>query len=78
MRQVKGSMMKSFIRPARANKTGIYQESLTDEWKKSLIERIIYRSSIGCSDYPQALWCLFLGKATLEINPQMGKRVSKE
>lgn len=40
MKQVKGSMMKSFIRPARANKTGIYQEILTDASQKLLKERI--------------------------------------
>ncbi|MBN1801869.1 MAG: hypothetical protein JW891_10205 [Candidatus Lokiarchaeota archaeon] len=40
MKQVKGSMMKSFIRPARANKSGIYQEILTVSGQKLLKERI--------------------------------------
>ncbi len=40
MKSVKGSMMKSFIKPARANKSGIYQEILTDAGQKLLNERI--------------------------------------
>jgi len=38
----------------------------------------ICRSSMKCKDYPIELGCLFLGEATLGINPQLGKRVSKE
>ena len=38
----------------------------------------ICRSSMECKDYPIELGCLFLGEATLGINPQLGKRVSEE
>ncbi len=38
----------------------------------------ICRSSMECKDYPIELGCLFLGEATLGINPQLGKQVSKE
>jgi ferredoxin len=38
----------------------------------------ICRSSMGCKDYPIDLGCLFLGDAVLNINPQLGRLVSKE
>ncbi len=38
----------------------------------------ICRSSVQCKDYPIKLGCLFLGEATLGINPQLGRRVTKE
>ncbi|MFX1523536.1 MAG: DUF362 domain-containing protein [Promethearchaeota archaeon] len=38
----------------------------------------ICRSSMDCKDYPQDLGCLFLGDAVLDINPQLGRQVSKE
>ncbi|MFW9781057.1 MAG: DUF362 domain-containing protein [Candidatus Heimdallarchaeota archaeon] len=38
----------------------------------------ICRESMQCNDYPRSLGCLFLGKAVLGINPQLGRRVSKE
>ncbi|UCC18169.1 MAG: 4Fe-4S binding protein [Promethearchaeota archaeon] len=38
----------------------------------------ICRSSMGCKDYPADLGCLFLGDAVLNINPQLGKLVTKE
>ncbi|MFW9820943.1 MAG: DUF362 domain-containing protein [Candidatus Thorarchaeota archaeon] len=38
----------------------------------------ICRESMQCSDYPVELGCLFLGKAVLGINPQLGRVVTKE
>jgi ferredoxin len=38
----------------------------------------ICRSSMNCQDYPVDLGCLFLGDAVLNINPQLGRLVSKE
>ncbi len=38
----------------------------------------ICRSSMTCEDYPIELGCLFLGEAVLDINPQLGKLVTKE
>jgi ferredoxin len=38
----------------------------------------ICRKSMECKDYPIDLGCLFLGEATLGINPQLGRRVTKE
>lgn len=38
----------------------------------------ICRDSMKCKDYPIDLGCLFLGKSVLEINPQLGRLVSKE
>ena len=38
----------------------------------------ICRDSMQCEDYPIKLGCLFLGEATLGINPQLGRRVTKE
>ncbi len=38
----------------------------------------ICRESMHCQDYPIELGCLFLGKSVLEINPKLGKLVSKE
>jgi len=36
------------------------------------------RFSNQCQDYPIELGCLFLGEAALEINPELGRRVTKE
>ncbi len=38
----------------------------------------ICRLSEKCKHYPIELGCLFLGEAVLGINPQMGRRVTKE
>lgn len=43
-----------------------------------IMDFCICRSSMECKDYPINYGCLFLGEATLGINPQLGKRVSKE
>ena len=38
----------------------------------------ICRESMQCKDYPINLGCLFLGEAAQGINPQLGRRVTKE
>jgi ferredoxin len=38
----------------------------------------ICRDANRCEDYPIDLGCLFLGEAALGINPQLGRRVTKE
>jgi len=38
----------------------------------------ICRDSMKCKDYPINLGCLFLGEAVMGINPQLGRRVTKE
>ncbi len=38
----------------------------------------ICRSSMNCKDYPIDLGCLFLGDAVLDINPRLGKLVTRE
>ena len=38
----------------------------------------ICRSSMKCKDYPIDLGCLFIGDAVLDINPQLGRLVSKK
>jgi ferredoxin len=38
----------------------------------------ICRESMQCKNYPIELGCLFLGEAVLGINPQLGRRVTKE
>ncbi|MFX1278128.1 MAG: DUF362 domain-containing protein [Promethearchaeota archaeon] len=43
-----------------------------------IMDFCICRSSMDCQDYPQELGCLFLGDSVLDINPQLGRLVSKE
>lgn len=38
----------------------------------------ICRDSAECTDYPIDLGCLFLGEAALQINPELGRKVTKE
>jgi ferredoxin len=38
----------------------------------------ICRASMKCQNYPIDLGCLFLGEAVLNINPELGRLVSKE
>ncbi len=38
----------------------------------------ICRDSMHCKDYPIHYGCLFLGQAAMGINPQLGRRVSRE
>jgi ferredoxin len=38
----------------------------------------ICRDASNCQDYPIDLGCLFLGDAVLGINPELGRRVTKE
>lgn len=43
-----------------------------------IMDTCICRQSEGCQDYPIDLGCLFLGEAALGINPELGRRVTKE
>jgi ferredoxin len=43
-----------------------------------IMNTCICRDAQGCDDYPVDRGCLFLGEATLGINPRLGRRVTKE
>jgi ferredoxin len=43
-----------------------------------IMDFCLCRASEGCQDYPVELGCLFLGEAALGINPELGRRVTKE
>jgi len=43
-----------------------------------IMNSCICRAAEKCEDYPIDLGCLFLGEAALGINPQLGRRVTKE
>ena len=43
-----------------------------------IMDWCICRSSAKCKDYPIDLGCLFLGQATLNIDPRIGHRATKE
>jgi ferredoxin len=43
-----------------------------------IMDFCICRAAEKCEDYPIDLGCLFLGEAALGINPQLGRRVTKE
>jgi len=43
-----------------------------------LMNFCICREGNGCEKYPKDLGCLFMGEAVLNINPEIGKLVSKE
>lgn len=43
-----------------------------------IMNACICRDANGCRSYPKELGCLFLGQAVLGINPELGRRVSRE
>jgi ferredoxin len=43
-----------------------------------IMDFCICRDASHCRDYPTELGCLFLGEAVLEINPELGRQVSRE
>ena len=43
-----------------------------------IMNTCICRESTKCKDYPIDLGCLFLGEAVLDINPKLGRLVTKE
>ena len=43
-----------------------------------IMDVCICRQASGCTDYPIDQGCLFLGEAALGINPELGRRVTKE
>jgi ferredoxin len=50
-------------------------EQASDLW---IMDACICRQSEGCEDYPIDLGCLFMGRAVKEINPALGRRVTRE
>ena len=43
-----------------------------------VMDKCLCRDAAGCKDYPIDLGCLFLGEAASQINPQLGRRVTKK
>lgn len=43
-----------------------------------IMNRCICRDASGCKDYPIELGCLFLGEAAMNINPDLGRCVTKK
>jgi ferredoxin len=43
-----------------------------------IMNTCICRDAASCRDYPVDLGCLFLGQAVLDINPQLGRLVTRE
>ncbi|MGA9139555.1 MAG: 4Fe-4S binding protein, partial [Methanocella sp.] len=43
-----------------------------------IMDWCICRKASGCKDYPAGLGCLFLGEATLKIDPSLGHMATKE
>lgn len=43
-----------------------------------VMHECICRAGMKCKDYPIDLGCLFLGEAARQINPKMGRQVSRE
>lgn len=43
-----------------------------------IMESCICRNAAGCRDYPIELGCLFLGEAVLDINPRLGRLVTRD
>jgi ferredoxin len=52
-----------------------FVERASHHW---IIDHCLCRDASDCQDYPHGLGCLFLGEATLGINPRVGRRVSRE
>ncbi len=42
-----------------------------------IMNKCVCRDAAGCHDYPIDLGCLFLGEATRDINPKLGRFVTK-
>ncbi|MBU1671675.1 MAG: 4Fe-4S binding protein [Actinobacteria bacterium] len=43
-----------------------------------VMDSCICRQATGCEDYPADLGCLFMGQAARDINPMLGRRVSRD
>jgi ferredoxin len=50
-------------------------DQASDLW---IMDRCLCRQSEGCKDYPIDLGCLFMGRAVREINPALGRLVTRE
>ncbi|MFW9943077.1 MAG: DUF362 domain-containing protein [Candidatus Thorarchaeota archaeon] len=64
---------EEFVLPSQVLEYFIYKAK--NHW---VMNFCICRSSMDCQDYPAELGCLFLGDAVLDINPQLGRLVTKE
>jgi len=53
---------------------GYFIEQANYHW---IMDFCICRDASQCEDYPIDLGCLFLGEAVLQINPQLGRRVTR-
>ena len=58
-----------------ADALGHFIEKANYHW---IMNSCICRVAEKCADYPHDLGCLFLGEASLGINPKLGRRVTKE
>ncbi|TXT54898.1 MAG: Electron transport complex subunit RsxB [Candidatus Thorarchaeota archaeon] len=70
---------KSLERPTDT----VLPSQIVDEFIKKanyhwIMNFCICRDSLQCKDYPIDYGCLFLGEATLGINPNLGRKVTKE
>lgn len=50
-------------------------DQASDLW---IMDACLCRQSEGCEDYPIDLGCLFMGRAVQEINPSLGRRVTRK
>ncbi len=50
-------------------------DEANDHW---VMNKCICRDASHCEDYPIDLGCMFLGKASLHINPKLGRHVTRE
>jgi ferredoxin len=50
-------------------------DQASDLW---IMDACLCRQSEDCKDYPVDLGCLFMGQAVREINPALGRRVTRE
>lgn len=61
------------VLPSRVVEHFIHRASV--HW---VMDTCLCRAAAGCEDYPIEMGCLFLGPAALGINPELGRRVTKE
>jgi NAD-dependent dihydropyrimidine dehydrogenase PreA subunit len=64
---------EDIILPSRVVETFI--EKANYLW---IMDTCICREATGCKDYPIELGCLFMGEAAMNINPKLGRRVTRE
>jgi ferredoxin len=64
---------KNMILPSEIVKNFIQRSN-----HRFLMDFCICRDANKCEDYPRNLGCLFLGQASQDINPKLGREVSKQ